>query len=108
MYDVCKMAKLWWWTYAFMIGLVCSRTQVCCAGKPNIIVMVADDMGYGDLGCYGNTTTRTPNIDRIAEEGAKLTHALATASVCTPSRAALMTGRYQIRSGTVLVIIKMT
>ena len=67
--------------------------------KPNIIVMIADDLGYADLGCYGNSSLRTPNIDSLARDGVRLTHNLATASVCTPSRAALLTGRHQIRSG---------
>ena len=67
--------------------------------RPNIILMIADDLGYADLGCYGNTSLRTPNIDSLAREGVRLTHNLATASLCTPSRAALMTGRHQVRSG---------
>ena len=60
---------------------------------------MADDLGIGDIGCFGNDTIKTPNIDRIAREGAKLTHHLAAASLCTPSRAAFLTGRYPIRSG---------
>ena len=67
--------------------------------KPNIIIFIADDLGYGDLGCFGNTTLKTPNIDSLARDGVRLTHHVATASVCTPSRAALMTGRHQMRSG---------
>ena len=67
--------------------------------KPNMILMIADDLGYGDLGCYGNTSVRTPNIDSLAEDGVKLTQHLAAASVCTPSRAAFLTGRYPARSG---------
>ena len=63
------------------------------------MIFVADDLGIGDVGCFGNTTLRTPNIDRIAFEGAKLSHHLAAASLCTPSRAALLTGRYPVRSG---------
>ena len=69
------------------------------AAKPNIILMIADDLGSADLGCYGNTSLRTPNIDSLAGDGVRLTHNLATASVCTPSRAALLTGRHQIRTG---------
>ncbi|XP_070787029.1 steryl-sulfatase [Enoplosus armatus] len=67
--------------------------------KPNFVLMMVDDLGIGDLGCYGNTTLRTPNIDRLAQEGVKLTHHIAAASLCTPSRAAFLTGRYPIRSG---------
>ncbi len=66
---------------------------------PNIIIIFADDMGYGDLGCFGHPTIRTPNLDRMAEEGMKLTQFYSAAPVCTPSRAALMTGRLPIRNG---------
>ncbi|XP_075723333.1 steryl-sulfatase-like [Rhipicephalus microplus] len=67
--------------------------------RPNIVVLLADDLGYGDVGCFGNTTISTPNIDRLAQNGAVLTHHTAAAAVCTPSRAALLTGRYPVRSG---------
>jgi arylsulfatase A-like enzyme len=64
---------------------------------PNIILIVADDLGYGDLGVYGATDTRTPNLDRLAREGTRFTDFYANAPVCTPTRAGLMTGRYQQR-----------
>ncbi|XP_053772973.2 steryl-sulfatase isoform X2 [Desmodus rotundus] len=69
------------------------------APKPNFVLIMADDLGIGDPGCYGNKTLRTPNIDRLAKEGVKLTQHLAASPLCTPSRAAFMTGRYPIRSG---------
>ncbi len=65
--------------------------------KPNIIVMLMDNLGYGDVGCYGSTLHRTPNIDRMAREGIRLTSFYSASGVCTPSRAALMTGCYPRR-----------
>jgi arylsulfatase A-like enzyme len=62
-------------------------------GPPNIVLILADDLGYGDLGCYGATKVRTPNIDRFAEEGIRFTDAHSASAVCTPSRYALLTGR---------------
>jgi len=67
--------------------------------KPNIVIIFADDMGYGDMGCLGHPTIATPNLDKMAAEGIKLTQFYSAASVCTPSRAALLTGRLPIRSG---------
>ncbi|XP_069116833.1 steryl-sulfatase-like [Argopecten irradians] len=82
--------------------VVCVVLTTGTADKPpNIIIMLADDLGFGDLSGFGNTTLPTPHIDKLMKEGVKLTHHLAAASVCTPSRAALLTGRYPIRSGMV-------
>ena len=66
---------------------------------PNIVIIFTDDLGYGDVGVYGHPTISTPNIDRMAHEGMKFTQFYTGASVCTPSRAALLTGRLPIRSG---------
>lgn len=67
--------------------------------RPNLVIIFADDMGYGDLNVYGNPTIRTPNLDRMAQQGQKWTQFYVAASVCTPSRAGLLTGRLPIRSG---------
>lgn len=67
--------------------------------RPNFVILFADDLGWGDLGCYGHPLVRTPNLDRLAAEGARFTSFYAAAPVCTPSRAGLLTGRYPIRAG---------
>ena len=69
------------------------------ADSPNIVVIFCDDLGYGDLSCFGHPTIKTPNLDRMAAEGVRLTQFYSASPVCTPSRAALMTGRLPIRSG---------
>lgn len=76
----------------------CSESKI--EKKPNIILIVADDMGYGDAGCYGNTNlVKTPNIDRLANEGAMFTDAYVTAPLCAPCRYGLLTGVYQQKFG---------
>ena len=69
------------------------------AEQPNFVVIMADDMGYGDLGCYGATAYETPNIDRMAREGMRFTDFHSSGAVCSPTRAGLLTGRYQQRAG---------
>ncbi len=72
--------------------------------NPNIVILFADDMGYGDLSCYGNPIIKTPNLDKAASEGMRLTSFYVAAPVCTPSRAALLTGRYPFRSNLEFVL----
>jgi len=80
--------------------LLVTFCSACSANKsPNIILVLADDLGFGDVGAYGATLINTPNIDALASEGIRLTQFYASGNVCTPSRAGLLTGRYPIRSG---------
>jgi arylsulfatase A len=81
------------------LGGACAAAQSLPARKPNFIVLFADDMGYGDLSCYGHPNIQTPNLDRLAAEGIRFTSGYAAASVCTPSRVGLLTGRYAKRAG---------
>jgi arylsulfatase A len=67
--------------------------------RPNVVLVMMDDMGYGDIGSYRGPDAKTPNLDRLAREGVRLTDAYANGAVCTPTRAALISGRYQQRAG---------
>ena len=82
-----------------MVPGLFSCSNGMAATRPNMVVIFCDDLGYGDLGTFGHPTIHTPNLDNMAAEGQKWTSFYVAASVCTPSRAALLTGRYPIRSG---------
>src|SRR3954469_24564020 len=73
--------------------------------KPNFIIVLCDDLGWGDIETEGGTTIRTPNLNRMAAEGNVLTDYYAPQNICTPSRAGLLTGRYAIRTGLAYSVI---
>lgn len=91
-----KISRSLLWLF-MSVALVSSLAHA--APKTNVILIFADDLGYGDLGCYGAEKIRTPHLDRMAAEGVRFTDFYVAAEVCTPSRAALLTGRYPLRSG---------
>ncbi len=83
-----------------IMGVILSSVVIAHADtKPNFLIILCDDLGYGDLACYGNKTIRTPNLDKLASEGIKLTDCYASAPVCSPSRTGLLTGRTPNRVG---------
>ena len=83
----------------FVIFLVFLSRLVSSQDKPNIIIILADDLGYGDLGCFGSPDIKTPNLDYMARQGVRLTNFYSNGTVCSPTRTALLTGRYQQRVG---------
>ena len=93
-------AKSFLMTNLILVLLSWSAASRECQGKtPNVILIFVDDMGYGDLGCYGNPRIKTPNIDRLAAEGQRWTSFYASGSTCVPSRRGLMTGRHPALMG---------
>jgi len=83
----------------FTFSFACQTENSSNKSKPNVILIMADDLGYGGIGCYGNKSIKTPHIDKLAEDGLMFTDFHSNGSVCTPTRAALITGKYQQRSG---------
>ncbi|MCG9793139.1 sulfatase [Flavobacterium algicola] len=84
---------------SFFVGFITVNSNAQQQEKPNIIIIMADDMGYGDLSSYGSKLINTPNLDKLASEGIKFTDFHSNGSVCSPTRAALLTGKYQQRVG---------
>jgi len=82
-----------------VLTLIVGPAADAAARAPNFVVIFCDDLGYGDLACFGHPTIATPNLDRMAAEGMRFTQFYSAAPVCTPSRAALMTGRLPLRNG---------
>jgi arylsulfatase A len=84
----------------FLFAAACTSTSVLAAEqRPNIVVFLCDDLGYGDLGCYGHPHIKTPNLDKMAADGIRLTDCYSSAPVCSPSRVGLLTGRSPNRAG---------
>ncbi|QDT16655.1 Arylsulfatase [Alienimonas californiensis] len=77
---------------ALSLILLAPWTAVAAEPPPNVVLIFADDLGFGDLGCYGATKVRTPHIDRLAAEGRRFSDAHSVSAVCTPSRYGLLTG----------------
>ena len=84
---------------AVCIAMVCSLQSASSADSPNFLVIMADDLGYGDLGCTGSESIKTPHIDQLAASGTVFTQAYVASAVCSPSRAGFMTGRDPRRFG---------
>src|SRR6186713_449260 len=76
------------------LDLLPAPSEPARSSHPNVIFILADDLGWGDLSCYGRPDYRTPNIDRLAAQGVKLTNAYSASAVCTPTRVGFITGRY--------------
>ncbi|MCE9519068.1 MAG: sulfatase-like hydrolase/transferase [Verrucomicrobia bacterium] len=79
--------------------LLCAQTNAAPAGKPNILLILADDLGAHDVGCFGSTYHQTPNIDALAKRGVKFTQAYASSPLCSPTRSSILAGVYPARSG---------
>lgn len=75
-------------------AFLCASLPLDAAPPPNVVVLIADDQGFGDLSCHGHPTLKTPNIDRLAREGVRFDAAFLTTSSCSPTRCSFLTGRY--------------
>lgn len=105
----CKRCRVWWriaqpsrrWSWRSIVALlsllVCSMQARAADKPPNFVFVLADDLGWRDLGCYGRTFYETPHLDRLAESGMRFTQAYAACNVCSPTRASIMCGKYPAR-----------
>ena len=93
------MAAIFRPSFSCLLLVVCSFADAAVPSKPNVIFMLTDDLGYSDIGCYGARKVKTPHIDRLAAEGLRFTDFHTAASICSPSRAAIMAARNHHRIG---------
>ena len=98
-YTILRRACVGWVLATALFFAISVGVAIAADDKPNIVLIYADDLGYGDLSCYGATKIRTPRIDSLARDGKKFTDAHAASAVCTPSRYGLLTGQYAWRIG---------
>ncbi len=82
-----------------LFALLFCNPALCGAVRPNILFILADDLGWRDLGCYGSTFHETPHLDRLASEGLRFTQAYTAGAVCSPTRGSIMTGKVPVRTG---------
>jgi arylsulfatase A-like enzyme len=98
-----RRVQAWCTTYALVLGgllpILTSARAVGDEGRPNVVFVLVDDMGYADVGCYGAKDIRTPNVDRLAREGVRMTDFYSNGPVCSPTRCGFITGRWQQRAG---------
>ena len=85
--------------FTFLLALCYTLQAQHQKKRPNIVVILADDLGWADLSCYGSTFYETPNIDKLVASGIRFTQAYATSPVCSPTRASMMTGKYAVNTG---------
>ena len=102
--------KMLQWNFSAVFIMLLFESCINQAGSnkrskkpPNVILIMVDDLGYGDLSCYGATAVETPNVDKLAEGGMKFTDAHCSAAMCTPSRFSLLTGRYAFRDNAAIL-----
>jgi arylsulfatase A len=89
----------WVWSVSLILLALSAPRVLLAQSQPNVILFLADDLGYGDLGCYGHPIIKTPHLDAFAKQGVRLTQCYAASGVCSPSRSALLTGRTPHRNG---------
>ena len=100
-YPNCRLIQTifsWIWLLALASVVACQSSELDSVAKPNVVIIYLDDLGYGDVGAYGATEIKTPNMDALADGGVRFTQGYATSATCTPSRYALLTGVYPWRN----------